>query len=291
MIESRSHHDTGLSVLVFTLDEEENLPACLDSLKWCDDVHVVDSFSSDATAQICESRGVPFHQHRFEGFGSQRNWALENLDLKHDWVLILDADERVPEALAGELKQISSSPPRDIGAYRLRRRFYLWGRWLKHSSLYPTWVVRFVHRDKVRFIDRGHAETQKVDGRLGALQGYLIDENLKGLDAWFERHNRYSTKEAAYELRIEDSGAPLDEPRFRDPLARRASLRRIAARLPFRGLIYFFYCYVLRLGFLDGRDGLMLCRMKATYQTMIDIKKYAIGRRNTMRPSGKVRRR
>ena len=130
-----------VSVLVFTLDEEENLPSCLESLHWCDDVQVVDSFSSDATRRICEARGLAFHQHRFEGFGRQRNWALDNLSLRNEWVLILDADERVPQELASELAAIASAPAAGVGAYRLRRRFYLWGRWLRHSSLYPTWAA------------------------------------------------------------------------------------------------------------------------------------------------------
>lgn len=268
---------TGVSVLVFTLDEEENLPVCLDSLRWCDDVQVVDSYSSDATQRICAARGIAFHQHRFEGFGRQRNWALDNLDIAHDWVLVLDADERVPQELAAELQRIAAAPAPGIGAYRLRRRFHLWGRWLRHSSLYPTWVVRFVHRRRVRFVNRGHAETQEVDGAIGTLEGHLIDENHKSIEDWFERQNRYSSAEAEYELELERSSAGAAT--LGDPLARRALLKSIAARVPCRGLVYFLYCYVLRLGFLDGADGLAFCRMKAAYQTMIAIKKHDAGKR------------
>ena len=137
-----------VSVMIFTLNEELHLPSCLASLAWCDDVIVVDSFSSDRTGEICQDARVRFFQHPFEGFGSQRNWALETTAPKYDWVLILDADERVTPELVRELAEVLSAPPPTVGAYRLRRRFHLWGRWLRYSSLYPTWVVRIVHKER-----------------------------------------------------------------------------------------------------------------------------------------------
>lgn len=263
-----------VSTLIFTLNEAENLPRCLDSLEWCNDKFVVDSFSSDETEKICESRKIPFVQHAFEGFGSQRNWALEKLALKYDWVLILDADERVPPALVPELARVACSNPSDTGAFRLRRRFYLWGKWLRFSSLYPNWVVRFIHKDRVRFVNRGHAETQQVDGVIGELSGYLVDENLKNLSAWFERQVRYAQKDAEYELSHEASLASRGSLFSGDPLARRAAVKRLAAGLPFRGFFYFVYGYFFRLGFLDGKDGFVFCRMKAIYQTMIEVYKH-----------------
>lgn len=263
-----------VSALIFTLDEEQNLPACLDSLDWCDDKHVVDSYSTDATRRICEERKIPFVQHAFEGFGSQRNWALEAVALEHDWVLILDADERVPAELVTELDRLAQSSPAEIGAYRLRRRFHLWGRWLRYSSLYPSWVVRFVHRDRIRYVDRGHGETQKVDGNIGEIRAYLIDENYKGLNAWFERQTRYARKDAEYELDVERQSGEAMSIFDRDPLRRRAVIKRIAGLLPFRGFLYFIYSYIFRLGFLDGRDGFVYCRMRAMYQTMIDVNKH-----------------
>ena len=157
----------GVSVIIFVLNEEENLNQCLESLEWCDDVHVVDSFSTDSTLEICRIRQIHVVQNEFLGFGTQRNWALDNLDLSHCWVLILDADERVTTELAQELCDLAKLSPDDVGAYRIRRRLYLWGKWLRHSSLYPSWVVRFIHRNRVRYIDRGHAETQEVKGSIG----------------------------------------------------------------------------------------------------------------------------
>ena len=268
----------AVSVIVFTLNEEIHLPSCLDALAWCDDVIVVDSFSTDATRALCEQRDVHFFQHRFIGFGSQRNWALDNANPKHPWVLILDADERVTPELAVELGAIAAADPKDVGAWRVRRRFYMWGRWLRYSSLYPTWVVRFIRRDRVRYQDRGHAETQTVIGKIADLQNDLIDENLKGIDEWYERQNRYSRKEAQLEFDQAGTGLRIAGLLSGDPLQRREALKRLAWRLPARGFIYFLYSYFLRRGFLDGRDGYVFCRMRASYQVEVDIKKYDLWR-------------
>lgn len=264
----------SVSVMIFTLNEEVHLPSCLASVEWCDDVIVVDSFSTDWTEEICRSRGVRFFQHEFEGFGSQRNWALDQIETKYPWILILDADERVPPALADELSDKAAQGDPGIGAYRVRRRFYMWGRWLRYSSLYPNWVVRFIHCDRVRYLNRGHAETQRIEGTVGELQNDLIDENLKGIDEWFERQNRYARKEAEYEMNAEGEAGNWSHLLSRDPLLRRMALKRLAWRLPGRPIIYFFYSYLFRRGFLDGKDGLVFCIMKSIYQYMVVIKKY-----------------
>ena len=271
-----------VSVMIFTLNEEIHLPPCLDALDWCEDVIVVDSFSTDRTEAICRDRGVRFFQNRFEGFGSQRNWALDNTQPRHQWILILDADERVTPELAQELNTVAEAAVETVGAYRIRRRFYMWGHWLRYSSLYPTWVVRFIHRERVRYINRGHAETQEVDGEILDLTHDLIDENLKGVDEWFERQNRYSKKDAEFEVTGEKDGLSVLEFFSRDPLKRRAAMKRLAWRMPARGLAYFIYSYVWRRGFLDGRDGFAFCRMRAMYQTEVAIKKYDLRKRSSL---------
>jgi glycosyltransferase involved in cell wall biosynthesis len=264
----------AVSILVFTLNEEVHLPICLDSLRWSDDVIVVDSYSTDRTEAICLERGIRFVEHAFEGFGSQRQWALDNLPTVHEWVLILDADERVPEQLACEIRDVLSRVPDTVAAFRIRRRFHFWGRWLRYSSLYPTWVVRLVHKRRVRYEDRGHAETQIVNGEVWNLRNDLVDENLKGIDEWFARQNLYSRRDADHELVEEGKGIALRELMASDPLVRRAALKRFVSRLPSRGLIYFMYSYLWRRGFLEGRDGLVFCLMRSMYQSMVAIKKY-----------------
>src|SRR6185369_5005984 len=189
-----------ISVAVFTLNEEVHLPSCLDALDWADDILVVDSFSADRTEQICAERGIRFVQHEFSGFGDQRNWALEHGGLKHEWVLILDADERVTPELVEELRATLPSVSARVAAFRIARRFYWWGRWLRYSSLYPTYVIRLIRCGRVRYENRGHAETQEVSGEVLALASDLLDENRKGLWEWFARQNRYSGQDAEYEL-------------------------------------------------------------------------------------------
>src|SRR3989338_3219352 len=255
-----------VSVMIFTLNEEIHLPACLKSVEWCDDVIIVDSFSTDGTSKICESKGVRFFEHVFEGFGGQRNWALENTGPRHEWTLILDADERVTEALADEMRRRLLSVPEAVAAFRLKRRFYLWGKWLRYSSLYPSWVVRLVRVGRVRYANRGHAETQEIAGSVAALQADLIDENLKGPDEWMARQERYAGQEAEFELEQEGKGLVWADAFDADPLRRRAFVKRVAARIPLRPLGYFCYSFIFRLGFLDGREGLRFCLMKAHYQ-------------------------
>ena len=227
--------------------------------------------------------GVRFFQNKFEGFGKQRNWALKIPTPKHDWILVMDADERVPDELAHEMAVISQENPQGVGAYRVRRRFYMWGRWLKYSSLYPTWVVRFIHKDRVRYINRGHAETQEVNGEVRELRNDLIDENLKGIDEWLERQNRYAAKEAEYEMEQESRSARISDLISKDPLVKRAAMKRLAVRMPGRPLWYFLYSYIIRKGFLDGYDGLVFCRMRALYHQMINIKKYDMRRKKDKR--------
>jgi len=269
-----------VTAMIFTLDEELHLPSCLASLAWCDDVIVVDSFSRDRTEEIARGAGARFFQHAFEGFGRQRMWALQNAAPRHEWVLILDADERVTPELAREIAATVAAAPDDVAAYRVKRRFYMWGRWLRYSALYPTWVVRLVRNGRVEYANRGHAETQAVSGETRELAHDLVDENRKGIDEWFERQNRYSSREAEFELAQEREPFAIGALWSRDPLARRAALKRLASRLPFRPAAYFLYSYVLRGGFLEGRDGFVFCTMRSEYQRMIATKKHDLRRRS-----------
>jgi glycosyltransferase involved in cell wall biosynthesis len=271
-----------VSVLIFVLNEELHLPGCLSALQWADDVIVVDSFSTDRTREISEAAGARFVQHPFLSMWEQRNWALEHAGARHEWTLILDADERVPPELARELQEVARAAPNSVAAYRVRRRFHLWGRWLRYSSLYPTWIVRLVRRGRVRYFARGHGEGEEVDGTVGSLAHDLVDENLGSLEEWFDRQNFYSTKDARYELETERDRVSIRELFAADPALRRAALKSLAARLPGRALAYFLYSYVLRGGFLDGRDGLVFCTMRAMYQHMVAVKKYDL-RRNRLR--------
>ncbi len=259
-----------ISVAIFTLDEEANLPRCLESLAGCRDVVVVDSFSSDRTGDMARAHGARVFQHAFTGFGDQRTWALQNISFAHPWLLILDADERVPPSLWKEMLQRVADAPPEVAAFRLKRRFFWEGRWLRHANLYPTWVVRLVRVGRVAYINRGHAETQQVEGRIESLEEDLLDENLKGLAAWRERQRRYAEQEAHHEVATTDKPLHPSDLWQGDPLARRAAWKKLARRLPMRGLFYFLYAAILRGGFLDGWMGLRFCLEKARFQQHTD---------------------
>ncbi len=261
--------------MIFTLNESENLPHCLQSLGWCDDIIVIDSGSTDNTIALSAGAGARTCSHAFTGFGSQRNWALDHAEPKYPWVLILDADERVPVELAEEMNRLVIEMPA-IGAARVRRRFYMWGKWLRYSSLYPTWVIRLVHKNRVRYINRGHAETQQVEGAVIGLENDLIDQNHKGLDHWTIRQEKYAMDDARYEIEQETSSLQLKELQSDDPLVRKMALKKLSWKLPLRGLIYFAYSYFFRQGFRDGREGFRFCRMRAGYQAMVVRNKRAL---------------
>jgi glycosyltransferase involved in cell wall biosynthesis len=267
-----------LTVMVFTLDEEVHLPSCLKSVSFADDVIVIDSGSSDATIDIARNAGARVFEHAFQGFGSQRNWALDKTSPKHEWILVLDADERVPDDLRKAMEEVVNAPADQIAAYRIARRFHMWGKWLRYSSLYPTYVVRLIRRGRVRYVDRGHAETQMVEGSVGTLNADLIDENIKGVQEWLERQNRYARREAVYELANDGAGLGLRGALDKDALVRREALKSIARRIPMRSLWYFLYGYFLRQGFRDGREGLMFCYMRALYQAMIEVHRFDLAR-------------
>jgi len=280
------------SVLIYTLNEEIHIGRCVSALRrcGCDDIVVVDSFSTDRTEQMCREEGVRFYQHEFTGFGDQRNWSLENVPLQHCWAFIMDADEVMTAALWSEICEVTARSLAGLAAFRVRRRLFMWHRWLRHSSLYPTWVVRLVSVGKVRYANRGHGETQIVNGKVGSLRNDLIDENLRGIDEWFEKHNRYSRQEAEHELNLECSFRWRDLLRP-DPLARREALKSLARRLPLRGFWYFVYSYLLRGGFLDGRAGFRFCLMKAIYQQMVALKKADLRERQARGHLRNLRRR
>jgi len=259
--------------MVFTLNEEKNIEQCLRSLSWCKDIIVVDSGSNDHTCEIAKRYGARVFFNQFEGFGAQRMWALQNTRPKYSWILILDADERVPDELAREMNNSVGIADSDTGAFRVRRRLYMWGRWLKHSSLYPTWVVRLVRKDRVAYVNRGHAETQVVTGKLEKLSADLIDENLKGLSEWYKRQVRYARQEAEYEL-SDAARLSFRELISGDAFVRRQAMKRLSTMIPFRPWTYFMYSYFLRRGFMEGRDGYIFCLMRAEFYRMVNVYKH-----------------
>ncbi len=260
-----------ISTLILTLNEEVDLPGCLESVSWCDDVVVFDSLSSDRTVAIAEATGARVVGRRFDNYAAQRNAALTDVEYKHPWVLMVDADERWPREIFGEIQKTISNG-HDASLYHFLRKDMFMGRWLKRSTGYPTWAGRLVKLGEVS-VRREINEEYWTQGKKGYLKSHFLHYPFnKGVAFWLERHNRYSTMEA--KALVEET---LEKLKVRgllssDPARRRKVLKQMAYRMPFRPLLVFCYLYFLRRGFLDGRPGLTYCRLRAMYETMIDLK-------------------
>ncbi len=272
----------SVSVVILTLNEEETLPACLASVKWSDDIVVFDSFSTDRTLEIARAAGARVVQRSFDNYGSQREAARTEVKYKHPWVLALDADEIPDEALVEEVARLTNRTKTAHAAYRMRRKDFFMGRWIKHSTLYPSWFIRLYRPDRIRYGSRSVHEYPMVDGEIGALRGHLIHHSFhKGLAAWFQKHVRYVELEAYEALkqtgenRIDWQGLAS----LADPVRRRRALKSLSYRLPFRASLRFLYMYVVRLGFLDGAAGLTYCRLLAMYEYLIVLQMEEIRRR------------
>jgi glycosyltransferase involved in cell wall biosynthesis len=269
-----------ISVLILTLNEEVNIGDCLDSVAWADDVLVLDSGSEDRTVEIAREKGARVLHRDFDDFASQRNYGLEEGGLRHDWVLHLDADERVPAALRKALRDRAERG--DHRAYRVPSKLMFQGRWLKHAGMYPTYQVRFGRREALTFTQVGHGQR----GALPPEQVGTLDEPLvhyafsKGIADWVRRHNRYSSDEAEHAretwLRDVDWAALMTA----DAQARRRSLKDLSYALPFRPLLRFLYVYVGRLGLLDGRPGFDYAVLLAFYEYLIGLKRREHARRS-----------
>ncbi|PYV28863.1 MAG: glycosyl transferase family 2 [Acidobacteria bacterium] len=250
-----------VSVLVLTRNEEANIAECLESLRWAAEVLVVDSLSTDRTAEIAEALGAKVCPHAFAGYADQRNWALQNLPFAHDWVLMIDADERIPGALAHEIRKAVSRSNDTYSGFYISRRLFFMGRWLRHGGLYPTWLLRLFKRQLARVEERPVNEHVIVNGRVGYLGQPLDHVDRRPLSDWVAKQNRYAGLQAAEYLREKSRKG------FESSI--RASLRGSQAerkrwiklhvwnRLPLlvRPFLFFARNYFLKAGFLDGRAG------------------------------------
>lgn len=270
---------SGISVLILTLNEEVNLVQCLGSVRWCDDVVVLDSYSSDGTVSIAAAHGARVVRREFDTYAGQRNFGLKDIQYKNAWLLMLDADERVPEDLRAEMNDAVARAPADVTLFSLRRRDHLFGRWIRRSSGYPTWFGRLMRIGHV-WIERPINEEFRTSGRMTQLWTHLDHYPFnKGFSAWISKHDRYSSMEAELLMQEQIVAPRMGELLAFDPLKRRKALKRFAYKLPWRPAIFFVGLYVLKLGFMDGRAGLTFALLRSWYEYMIDCKSLELRRR------------
>ncbi len=275
---TRGGPPVDVSALILTLNEEINIGECLDSLAWCDDVVVLDSGSIDRTRSAAAAKGARIVTRDFDDWASHQNWAVSHISFRHPWVLYLDADERCPPELRDEVLQRAAAGVPE-SAFRVRRKDFFMGRWLKHAQLYPTWLVRLFRPQRIRY-ERLVNPVAIVDGPVGALRGHLLHYPFShGVSHWVERHNRYSDLEAVEAAKSREGSVPLARVLSADPSARRRALKDLFFRLPGRPLVKFAYYYGWRRGFLDGRAGFTYATLQAIYEYLIACKGTELERR------------
>jgi glycosyltransferase involved in cell wall biosynthesis len=262
-----------ISVLILTRNEELDLPGCLESVAWSDDVHVFDSCSTDRTAEIALAAGAHLAARPFDNYAAQRNAALAGIAFKHEWVFILDADERLNVGLYAEIKAATEIAPGDLDAYRVRRNDYFLGVWLKHAQIMPFYT-RLVRPGKVRYV-RSVNEVLEVDGRIGQLRlPFNHYPFSKGLARWLDKHNQYSTMEAQIVAgRGYLADASWKAALFaRDFHQRRRAQKAIFYCLPLRPLVRWAYIMFYRGAVLDGYTGWTYAMLQGMYEYLIVLK-------------------
>lgn len=261
-----------ISVLILTKNEAVNIADCIKSCNWSDDIVVFDSYSDDETVAIVKQLGARVFQRRFDNYGAQRE-AARLIDYKYDWVLAVDADERPDGQLVAELMDIAGDLEHECVAYRMRRKDHFMGKWIRYSTLYPSWFVRFYRPKEIFYEPRAVHEYPSASGEVGQFSGHLLHFSFnKGLEDWFLKHVRYARVEAAENIKSLARGTGSFD--FRgvvslDPVRRRRALKELSFRLPFRPTLRFLYVFFMRLGILDGFAGYQYARMMAIYEEMI----------------------
>lgn len=276
-----------ISVLIPAKNEAGNLAACLASVAFCDDLVVVDSGSTDGTREIAERAGARVVDFRWDGqFPKKKNWALANVAWRHDWVFIIDADERATPELEAAMRAVVAGATPSHAGYYVNRRFWFLDGWLNHCGYYPSWNLRFFRHHLGRYeraaaSDTGSGDNEvhehvELQGTAGYLAGEMEHYAFPDIATWVEKHNRYSNWEARQQIEAERSAAPVG---LDVGLARKRRLRRLAWRLPFRPALRFFYHYLWRAGFLDGYRGFVFCRLMAWYEFLSAAKAAELRRR------------
>ncbi|WP_414625103.1 glycosyltransferase family 2 protein [Calothrix sp. CCY 0018] len=278
-----------VSVLIPAKNEEANLPACLASVARADEVFVVDSQSSDKSIEISENLGATVVQFEFKGgWPKKKNWSLENLPFRNEWVLIVDCDERITPELWDEIAQAIENP--DNGGYYLNRRVFFMGKWIRHGGKYPDWNLRLFKHKEGRYENlntedipnTGDNEVHEhvvLSSKVGYLKEDMLHEDFRDLYHWLARHNRYSNWEARVYYNLltgKGDDGTIGASLFGDSVQRKRFLKKIWVRLPFKPLLRFILFYIIQRGFLDGKAGYIYGRLLSQYEYQIGVKLYEL---------------
>jgi glycosyltransferase involved in cell wall biosynthesis len=279
----KGSNQVPVSVIVPIKNEAKNLRRCLGSIAWADEIFVVDSHSTDGSQRIAEGHGARVVQFEFNGtWPKKKNWALESLPFRHEWVFILDADEVLPAGAEAEVRAaIAGAGP--TAGFWINRRFMFMGRWLRHAY-YPNWNLRLFRHSLGRYEKLTDAATASgdnevhehvvVQGPTDRLRCELDHYAFPSVEVFVEKHNRYSNWEAR--VAIADQSAQSSGGLQSARVAQRRKLKQLAQRLPFRPLLRFLYVYLWQKGFLDGPEGYYFARMHGFYEFLSVAKTYEL---------------
>jgi glycosyltransferase involved in cell wall biosynthesis len=264
----------AVSVVVLTRNEEMNITACLESVR----VFVVDSGSTDRTTALARASGATVCSHDFETHARQWTWALAHLPIKTEWVLGLDADQRVSAPLCDSIRRVlSGEEARRFEGWYVNRRQIFRGRWIRYGGYYPKYLLKLFRRDAVSVDDRELVDHHfTVRGAVGRLDGDLIEDNRNEAEiaVWIDKHNRYARLQARQELAERRESGDRNGRPFGTPDERVRWMKARWRQMPLfvRPCLYFVYRYVIRLGFLDGREGFVFHVLQAFwYRLLVDI--------------------
>ncbi len=278
-----------VSVLIPAKNEQSNLPACLESLQRADEVFVVDSQSSDRSVEIAKSYGANVLQFQFNGhWPKKKNWSLENLPFRNEWVLIVDCDERIPPELWDEISTAIQNP--DYDGYYLNRKVFFLGKWIRYGGKYPDWNLRLFKHKQGRYENLNTEEVPNtgdnevhehvvLDGSVDYLKNDMLHIDFRDIYHWLERHNRYSNWEARVYFNLlngKDDTGTIGAKLFGDAVQRKRFLKKLWVRLPFKPMLRFILFYIIRLGFLDGKAGYIYGRLLSQYEYQIGVKLYEL---------------
>lgn len=253
----------NLDLVVLTFNEEKNLPYCLASVEGLvRNIFVIDSGSTDATVAIAESHGARIFPHTFVDQPSQLNWAIDNVPFESDWMMRLDGDEYLLPELKAEIQEVLPTLPDDVTGIYLKRRLIFLGRWIRHGTYYPTWILRIWRKGMARSERIALNEHMVVTGgRTLYLNNDLVDHDRYGLAEWVRKHKRYAPRHVRFLQEIKTPAGMELPPSLSGTQAqrRRWTEANLYGRSPLflRAFVYFLYRYILRLGFLDGARGLV----------------------------------
>jgi len=267
-----------LTVLILTFNEEINLPYALGSVKdWANQIIVVDSYSEDRTIEIAESFGAEIYQNEFIDFTIQRNWALSKPKYKNEWVLYIDADEQVTDALKKEIDKVLENVAEDVSGFMMRRRFFFLGKWLRHGGYY-IWLLRLFRRNKTRFVHSHQGgEYPVVRGKVKKLKNDILHIDHRPLSKWIQNQNKDSTKVALSLFRAKKRPLNIDfssGEKIEGPLRTRLN-KYIYSKIPLflRPFIRLILFYFLKGSFLDGWQGFAYCFLhEFWYPLLVAIK-------------------